>query len=627
MKILIVMPKLVEKSGDYYDMPLGVLYISAALKKSGFDVETLNLNHTDVPTAAVITDSIQVKGIDIVATGGLSREYNMVHEILAAAKNARKDITTIVGGGLVTSEPKLMLDHLPMDFGVLGEGEITVVDLLCALRDNGDMHNIDGLIFRDGRGAAVQTKKRRVVEDIDTLPLPDYDGFAIDVYLDNQRVTDSPFMFLEDDPRFLPIICSRGCYYNCTFCYHPLGNRYRQRSLDSFFTELDVYVNKYRVNILYIMDELFSMDEEYMSGFCERIRAYNINWMAQTRPDISISLETLKKLKKSDMFYLGYGLENATDHILKSMKKHTSIKMVEEKYALTKNAGISTGGNLLFGDPAETMETVAANLTWWKQNRSKYNINAVAQITPFPGSALWKHCLGKKLIPDKIGYLQGGCRRINMTSLPDNKFHKIFQKIERQWALGRSFAQVISVVQHGFDQQRGTSLYTVEVICPHCRSQVRYNRIIITRLAVLNIWCRKCLQNFDLLPSIFTHIQEQTEQFRDRLLKIACSERPVSFSPFLFRENFLEYMKIFGLDTDSLNIQYQLDRQPLPGMESPQATDYPVLQRTRANIKKFCAGHVFAVLPWPHDTYRQIVHHLRDKCDVDIEDIVFIPFS
>ncbi len=305
MRILLVMPTQVEKAGDYYEFSMGILYISAVLKKENFDVVCLNLNHIDEAIGKAIERAILSKDIDIVGTGSLSYQYNQVKHILASAKKTKKDIITIAGGGLITSEPELMIKSMQMDFGVIGEGEETIIELIRAIENQGDFSRINGIICKDKKGDIVRTPTRKAAEELDALPFPDYEGFEVEKQLDSLRPNDSIQLTFMDNPRAITLISSRSCPFNCTFCFHPTGNKYRQRSLDSFFKELEYFVKKYELNMVEIMDELFAGDTNRVNEFCRRIKPFNLMWYAQIRADTKITPETLSMLKDFRQLYYG----------------------------------------------------------------------------------------------------------------------------------------------------------------------------------------------------------------------------------------------------------------------------------------------------------------------------------
>jgi radical SAM superfamily enzyme YgiQ (UPF0313 family) len=154
MNYLLVMPRFVDKVGEWYQMPVGMLYISATMKKEGFKVYTLNLNNEYGLVEDILRAFILENNIDVVLTGGISPHFNIIKKILILSKRCKPEIRTIVGGGLITSAPEPAMKALEFaDYGVIGEGEWTSCELCRALERNTDVSNIAGLIFnRDGGG-------------------------------------------------------------------------------------------------------------------------------------------------------------------------------------------------------------------------------------------------------------------------------------------------------------------------------------------------------------------------------------------------------------------------------------------------------------------------------------------
>ncbi|MBF0235852.1 MAG: cobalamin-dependent protein, partial [Desulfamplus sp.] len=367
MKILLVSSPFGQKLGHYYTFPLGLAYISSVLKSAGHYVRCLNLNHREWPSES-LAEALQTFKPDVVGTGGLSPHYPMLRDILATSKALRPTAITIIGGGAVSSEPELVLESTLADIGVIGEGEITSVELLNALATGRDLSEVDGLIYKDSNGNLRKTKPRTAIKNLDSIPYPDYDGFEIEVLLDSLKSSDSYHLNFSDNPRVLDIISSRSCPYPCTFCFHPLGKTYRQRSLDNFFAELDYVIKKYRITQLSIMDELFAANHEKLKDFCYRIKSYNIEWVIQLH--VSIVNETvLHLMRDAGCRSISYGIESMNDLVLSSMKKNTSRSMTHKSLQMTYDAAICIQGNLIFGDPAETFETACDSLTWWSNNR------------------------------------------------------------------------------------------------------------------------------------------------------------------------------------------------------------------------------------------------------------------
>ena len=210
MNILIVYPRLIKKNDDFYYLPLGIAYISASLKSANKHVVSLNLNQKENNVFEALKDTILAENIDVVLTGGLSGEYRKIKEVVTAVKSINENLPVVVGGGIISSEPIIAMEALGADIGVIGEGEITIVELINRLESKQDISDVDGIIYNNATDY-ITTKPRINVTDISTIPWPDYEGFGYDLYLDNiSKIVDS---------RYVQMIASRSCPYSCTFCY------------------------------------------------------------------------------------------------------------------------------------------------------------------------------------------------------------------------------------------------------------------------------------------------------------------------------------------------------------------------------------------------------------------------
>ena len=125
MNFLFVVPKFAG-AGDYYSFPIGLAYIVSYMRHKGFNVFCLNLCHSDDPVEQQLRKCIEEMDIDVVCTGSMSFYWNEVSEVVEAVKKINPQIITVAGGALVTAGPKLALENMKIDYGVLGEGEITM---------------------------------------------------------------------------------------------------------------------------------------------------------------------------------------------------------------------------------------------------------------------------------------------------------------------------------------------------------------------------------------------------------------------------------------------------------------------------------------------------------------------
>lgn len=485
LNYLLAMPRTVQRVGDGYSFPLGIAYVSAALKKAGFNVYALNLNHREGSISDIIKNEIEKNNIDVVATGALSFQYSTVRSVVEAAKRVNRNIVTIVGGGIITSDPETAMKALEYaDYGVVGEGELTTCELCGALEGGGDLPEVGGIIYRDGNGYKI-TEKRKEIADIDSLSWPDYEGFEFQEF-----ILSSPAASGMNKRNTAFMIASRSCPYRCTFCFHTIGNKYRQRSLDAFFEELDYMVSRYKIDFLCLADELLAHDFDRLKEICERMEKYNINWWAQFRVD-KITPELMPLLKKAGCSIMSFGLESADNSVLKSMRKGTTVEQIERALKLVYDAGITLEGAFIFGDIEETWETANNTLNWWRDH-SEYKIN-LNLITVFPGSYLYKYACEKGIIEDKVEFLRNGCPQINVSKLTKEEFSKLVRVIMEA---PMTLAKVLSMVEVGdIDYESGR--VDISGTCTVCQHRSTWDNIKMFSASFLP--CKKCGQRYNVI--------------------------------------------------------------------------------------------------------------------------------
>jgi len=492
LNYLVVMPRLIQNVGDGYSFPLGIPYISSSMKSAGHKVKTLNLNHCEGKINDIIKKEIKENKIDVVATGGLSFQYTTIKEVIEAVKQVNSNMTTIVGGGIVTSDPEPAMEALEyVDYGVIGEGEMTIRELCDVLENGEDPLNVNGLIFKEEKDYK-KTSPREEIRNLDSLSWPDYEGFELGNFLQS-----SPSISGINRKNTVFMIASRSCPYGCTFCFHTVGKKYRQRSLDDFFKELDYITSEYNVDYVCLADELFSVNPKRVKEFCGRIKPYNINWWAQFRVDhITKNPELLPILKDSGCDVMSFGLESADNRILKSMKKDTTIEQAEEALKIVYDSGMHLEGAFIFGDVEETWETANNTLKWWK-NHSEYKIT-LNLITIYPGTPLYNYACDNNLIKDKVKFLKEGCPQVNVSNLTDKQFSRLVREIvESPMTLTKSLsAKKANII----DPKTGRIEVGGE--CGVCKKETYWENVKLFSSSFLA--CKNCGQRYNIpLPKEF----------------------------------------------------------------------------------------------------------------------------
>ncbi len=492
MKITLIMPK-ASVTGLPYDLPIGFGYLSAVLKRAGHSVSLLNLNHYDYASVEELVQRIRADQPDVIGTGGMSFSYGQLQNYLLVAKEACPDAKTIVGGMVVTSQPDVVFDGLGADIAIIGEAEETIVELMEVIADAGDLAGVRGIMYRDeNTGEMVTTLPRPLIQDLDSLPWPDYEGLEMDKFVDLNGQSDGGGLVFShhDDPRMVPIMTSRGCPFKCTFCcYELVETQYRTRGLDDVMAEIEYLVERFKINTLFISDDLFSLKKTRLIDFCERIRPTNLNWQCSIRVK-PVDRDMLILMRDSGCKTVAYGIESASPDILLKMKKKITIDDINETLKTNHDIGLGYAGNLIFCDPAETQETAMESLKWFTDN-SHYVIR-MAMVGFHPGTVIYRDAAANGFIDDKIEYLENCVFEINATEMPDYAHKELEHYIN---FLNKSIGiagKITSVTE------RGNGLMALETECPHCHAPNTYKKVCKRQDAINWISCRSCFIRYKL---------------------------------------------------------------------------------------------------------------------------------
>lgn len=503
MKILLLLCRQAMLAS--YQLPVGVGYISACLKQAGHEVRLVNPNHSRLELADLITAEIRSFAPEIVGVGGMAFHFN---EIAAVAKLVRKilpEAILLAGGALVTAQPRTILQGIPeLDFGVVGEGEYTTVELVNSLQEGGDLSRIAGIVYRsaDNPLNIHENPPRPVPDDLDALPPCDYEGLGIEVYASLHRPGEcAPALINSYASRVLPIMTSRGCPYACTFCCHQAAGRcYRSRSLDSVFAEIEDAVAKWGINCLFIYDDLFCLGQDRLEAFCRRIAPMGLRWQCsltarQVRPEL------LDLMRESGCCCIGLGVESMSPPVLASMGKHATRALLDEVLPVVYEARIGLWSNLIFGDPAENLETVTETLEWYG-NHPEYNLRA-AWIGYHPGSRIYDEALAKGLIGDPIEYLSTRSSEINGTAMTDEEFLTARLLVDRALL---SFGHAGKLLELYTDEAGNSA---ARCRCPHCGAEGTCHTLDGRHNLIASPSCPECNRSYRL--PIFMRYQAPPE--------------------------------------------------------------------------------------------------------------------
>lgn len=520
--ILLVVPR----EGEYIHrealIPPGMAYINGALRHAGLPVVSCNLNFTEGTVEDILRGLILDNDAGYLLCGGTTFNHADILRCFTAAKKVRPEIVCVGGGAGYTSEPELFLHMTRADIAVLGEGEVTEVELLRTLDRGGDLSAVRGILFRAG-ARLVRTPDRPVVPNLDDIPFPSYEGLGIEEYFENEKNYDTSALFdysYTDEPRVLPMFLGRSCPFGCKFCFHTLGRRYRNRSLDNFFAELDMWIEKYHINGILLMDELFGGSEDTILAFCRRMKPYRIPWVAEIRVELA-SRRVLKAMSESGCTDLQFGLESMCEYVLRDMNKQIRPKQIEQALKDAYDLKIHVFGNFIFGAEAEDMNSFLTTFHWWNRHR-KYQIRLL-NIMAYPGSAYFKSSVERGIIKDKERFIREGMPEINMSRLSEYEWDKMRRVIRMTYIDNVFFGRITAV------RERGDEL-TLDVRCCHCREIFpvehvkREKRLSKSNMVSVCPHCgRSNSYNFDDFSGVMGH-EVMSQWINNGAEGVSCSE-------------------------------------------------------------------------------------------------------
>ncbi|QPJ62161.1 MAG: B12-binding domain-containing radical SAM protein [Candidatus Nitronauta litoralis] len=434
MKVLMVNPSIRPDSPVLFPN-VGLGYITTAINRAGIDFEILDIDAHRFSDEEV-ERQIRNKQFDALAIGTLTSHYKWVKQFTQMVKQYHPHTPIIGGNTLATSVADTLVTRSGMDIAVLGEGEITVIELLTALDNGGSLEEIPGLCFRNENGQVVHTEERPVIDDIDTIPFPDWDLFDIEIYLSKSKHMAPLSVQSEinyDKIVGMPVSTARGCPFRCTFCYHAFQEKkYRHRTPENVMDEIDHYKSKYDINFVSFWDELTFYQNKATEHFADVMieREANVFWIGSCRSDLlkEGDLHIAQKLKQSGCNGLGLALESGNDEIMEVMNKKCDASDFIIQASLMHEAGLEVYPSVIIGYPQETEETIEQ--TFDVCRRAKV-YPSVGFLEPMPGTPMYDYSREHGYITDEEEYLliMGDRQdlRINLTQMETDRMENVVQ--------------------------------------------------------------------------------------------------------------------------------------------------------------------------------------------------------
>ena len=367
---------------------LGLLYISAFLRRAGFDVEIFD--STFAERRALFDRLARDRGVIGIYTNLMTRRA--VLDIVEAAK--RRGWTVILGGPESANYPAEYLAS-GADVIVVGEGESTMAELLPAIAARGAhrLHGVKGTVFRDERGAVVTNPEREKISDLDSIPWPDRGRIDQARYVDVWRE--------KHGMGSVNLITARGCPYKCNWCSHAVfGYSHRRRSYLDCARELEHIMEAYRPDQVWYSDDVFTISHPWLFGYAKELKRRNLRVPFETisRADRMMKDEVLQTLADMGCYRIWIGSESGSQRILDAMERGVKVDQVVWATRAAKRYGIQVGMFLMWGYPGEQIEDIAATVDLVKKCQPDVHLTTIAY--PIKNTGYFKKA-GDSVVIDK----------------------------------------------------------------------------------------------------------------------------------------------------------------------------------------------------------------------------------
>ncbi len=393
-------------SADAYGLdvvpPLGLAYVAAALNSAGHHVSVVDgigdalqqygrapgypglLVHGLSLSAVVarIDPSADVIGI----SNMFSNQWLFVRDLVKLIRQAFPDRLIVLGGEHPTACAEYIIETCPeVDACVLGEGEETLIDLVEAHAAKRGFQDVPGIVFRSGLRAAT-TPRRARIRSVDDIPEPDWSLIPIEKYIENACTYGFNL------GRSMPLLASRGCPFECTFCSSPQmwTTRWSARKPEAVVAEIKKYMKRYGATNFDFYDLTAIVKKEWIADFCKLLlrEKLNITWQlpSGTRSE-ALDDEIVKLLYASGCRFIIYAPESGSPEELRRIKKKVNLDRMISSIRAAHKAGIETKANLIFGMLGSTWKDVLNTFVFIFRIAAAGVTNATAYpFSPYPGS-------------------------------------------------------------------------------------------------------------------------------------------------------------------------------------------------------------------------------------------------
>jgi len=330
--------------------PIGLSYIYSYLKDRlpEFEIRIFDMN---LYTTKEFTDYLRsfqpdytgislrnVDDVDSYNKNWFIHGYKEIIDIVKTTINTR----VIIGGSAFSIFPGKLFEFFEPEFGIYGEGEDSLYQLLIALENKTDYSSVQGLVYRSGTQLKINDRKS---------------------FIRNLNLTfeDNLSEFYWDKSGMMNVQTKRGCPHKCIYCTYPIieGRKVRTLSSDKIVETLtDLSVNK-KIDYIFFTDSVFNLNDRFNNELAEKIikKGLKIKWGAYFSPH-GLDEKTLQLYARAGLTHIEFGTESLSDSTLKKYGKHFTVQEVVDVSNACNAVDIYFSHFLILGGYGETEESI-----------------------------------------------------------------------------------------------------------------------------------------------------------------------------------------------------------------------------------------------------------------------------
>ena len=375
---------------EYSAPPLGVAYVAAVLKQNNYKTAIFDMHINALYPEDILKEYRKSKP-KIVAITATTPTFPNALRIAKLLKVWDENVIVVIGGPHATSLPEECIQSDAVDFVVIGEGEISTLELTNAiLKKNKNPGQVKGIAYKDNENKIIFTPAQNRIVDLDTLPYPARELLDLEAYYQKGS-----------------IISTRGCPYNCNYCACSViaGHTYRKHSVDYVLDEIEYLIKEYDFKYFDFHDDTFNLIRSRVFEFCEKIeeRNLNIKWGCFCRVN-NFDYEMAKAMRKAGCEVIQFGVEAGNQTVLDSIQKKITLKQVENAIKAASQAGIKqVACGFIIGHANDTEETTNQTIEFGvKLAKLGATRLTISVLTPYPGTDVYinRNKNGIKLITE-----------------------------------------------------------------------------------------------------------------------------------------------------------------------------------------------------------------------------------